>query len=153
MLGDRSYFPFNGRSGKPGSSCLTGKSRQSLLFLLCSSKREETTIHLIICGGRHLIIYRETHFFARESCISNQGNPLFAREPKGNLPKGPKMLKHNYSRLREGVGGVLSPSSTRAVFFSSLFTAQRTVLLSCSLDWSRLKLMSDKTLWERIFGR
>ena len=36
----------------------------------------------LVCGFVHISI----HFFASESCICNEGNPLFTRESKANLP-------------------------------------------------------------------
>ena len=65
---------------KTGLKLLHGQVEASLLCLLCSSKRKEKTIHLIMYGGRHLINMEERIFW--------RGNPLFARESKGNPPTG-----------------------------------------------------------------
>ena len=55
------------------------------------------------------------------------------------------MLKHNYSRLREGVGGVLSPSSTRAVFFLITFycTTYCTAILQLGLVEAQTNVRQD----------
>ena len=47
---------------KTGLKLLHEQAKASLLFLLCSSKRKETTIYLIIYGGRHLISMEERIF-------------------------------------------------------------------------------------------
>ena len=114
------------------------------------------TIHFIIYGGRHLIIYRGTYFFAGESCITNQGNLLFARESKGNPPKGPKMLKQNYSRLREEVGGVLSLPPVPARFFPITFycTTFCTAILELGLVEAQTNVRQDAVgayIWASIY--
>ena len=67
---------------KTGLKLLHGQAEANLLFILCSSKRKERTIDFIIYVGRHLIRYGGRHIQI------NKGNPLFARESKGNPPTG-----------------------------------------------------------------
>ena len=65
MLGDRfsySYYSFNRRSDKPGSSYLTSKRRQAY----CANCSRETfiskPIHFIIYGGRPSLVWRNALF-------------------------------------------------------------------------------------------
>ena len=51
---------------KTGFKLLNGQDEASLLFLLCSSKRKESTVHFIIHGGRHLIRMQEIQISMQE---------------------------------------------------------------------------------------
>ena len=65
------------------------------------------------------------------------------------------MLKQNYSRLREGVGGVLSPSSTHAVFPITFYcTTYCTAILELGLVEAQTNVRQDAVkayIWASMY--
>ena len=92
LLGDRSYFPFNRRFSKPGSSYLPGKPIVPIVFC------KETTIHLIRYGGRHLLRMEESTF-CRVSLLVWRKSKISMQEVKGTPGKsktGVILMKDDY---------------------------------------------------------